>query len=141
MAPVITEHANATNPRAWSADEPLRTQCAQVKGGHFALVSAFLAKHYTGVVGQEMSRPIGTVTGTDHHSLVSAHITKFRTGSTGSDMREPLHTVTAGPKENPAGAAHAFGLVRAFLIKYYGNETEDDGNSNSNSDGVDTQPG
>jgi DNA (cytosine-5)-methyltransferase 1 len=26
--PLITEHANASNPRSWRADEPLRTQCA-----------------------------------------------------------------------------------------------------------------
>lgn len=88
VAPVITEHANASTARSWKADEPLRTQCAQVKGGHFA--------------------------------VVAPHITKFRTGSTGSGMDEPLHTVTAGPKEDPAGAPHAMGMVSAFLAKHYG---------------------
>lgn len=72
VAPVLTEHANASNPRCIRADTPLRTQCAQVKGGHFALVSAFLAKHYGGVVGQKVTAPTGTVTATDHHSLVGA---------------------------------------------------------------------
>lgn len=199
VAPVLTEHANATNPRSWSATEPLRTQCAQVKGGHFALASAFLAKHYGGVVGSKMTDPVATITATDHNSLVTgclvprygeregqspraldvkapmptvvptgnggslvaAHLTKFRTGSTGSGLDEPMHTITAGPKENPAGAPHAMGMiaahltkmrgdpeshapgqspdnplhtvsaqgnhfaeVRAFLIKYYGNEKE-----------------
>lgn len=120
VAPVLTEHANATNPRSWPADEPLRTQCAQVKGGHFALASAFLAKHYGGVVGSKMTDPVSTITATDHNSLVAAHLTKFRTGSTGSALDEPMHTITAGPKENPAGAPHAMGMVAAHLTKMRG---------------------
>ena len=80
----LNEHANASNQRVMPVDEPLRTICAQVKGGHI--------------------------------SVVSAHITKFRTGATGSDMMEPVPTITAGPKENPAGAPHALGIVTANLI-------------------------
>jgi DNA (cytosine-5)-methyltransferase 1 len=151
----LNEHANASNQRVMSADEPLRTICAQVKGGHFSMVSAalvgvggragdsrprgvdeptatitakgdtaaavaFLAKHYTGVVGSDLENPIGTVTSTDHHSLVTAHVTKFRTGSTGSDLSEPLPTITAGPKENPAGAPHALGIVTAHIQRDMG---------------------
>ena len=37
--PFLTEHANASTQRTMAADEPLRTQCAQVKGGHFSLVA------------------------------------------------------------------------------------------------------
>ena len=84
----LTEHANASNQRVMPADEPLRTICAQVKGGHF--------------------------------SMVSAHITKFRTGATGSDMNTPLPTITAGPKENPAGAPHALGIVTAHIQRDMG---------------------
>jgi DNA (cytosine-5)-methyltransferase 1 len=229
VAPVLTEHANAKHERNFSLEVPLRTQCAAVKGGHFALiapmlvanttgnpskaaydplktvatgghhalVSAFLAKHYGGheTPGWPLQKPASTVTAVDHHalvtgclvprygeratqepraldvkapaptivpmgnggSLVAAHLTKFRTGSTGSDCAEPVPTVTAGPKENPAGAPHALGMVaahiekmhgtssgqparepihtvsaqgqhfaevRAFLVKYYGNEKE-----------------
>lgn len=87
----LTEHANASNQRVMPADEPLRTICAQVKGGHF--------------------------------SMVSAHITKFRTGATGSAMTEPLPTITAGPKENPAGAPHALGIVTSNLVKLRGTST------------------
>ncbi|QKY02784.1 hypothetical protein G3257_11385 [Janthinobacterium lividum] len=84
----LTEHANASNQRVMPADAPLRTICAQVKGGHF--------------------------------SMVSAHITKFRTGATGSDMNTPLPTITAGPKENPAGAPHALGIVTAHIQRDMG---------------------
>lgn len=151
----LNEHANASNQRVMPADAPLRTVCAQVKGGHFGLVSAalvgvggragdsrprgadeptatitakgdtaiataFLAKHYTGVVGSDLEDPIGTVTSSDHHSLVTAHLTKFRTGSTGSDLAEPVPTITAGPKENPAGAPHALGIVTAHIQRDMG---------------------
>jgi DNA (cytosine-5)-methyltransferase 1 len=162
----LNEHANATQQRVMPADEPLRTVCAQVKGGHFSMVSAvlvdaahgevspsgvkrwgqgnkdieqplgtvtasgnsamacaFLAKHYTGVVGSDLEDPIGTVTSSDHHSLVTAHVTKFRTGSTGSAIAEPLPTITAGPKENPAGAPHALGVVTSNLVKLRGTST------------------
>jgi len=118
IAPVITEHANATNPVSWKANEPLRTQCAEVKGGHFALVSAFLARNFGASIGHAAQDPSGTITADagGHSSLIAAHITKFRTGATGSAGDEPLHTITAGPKENPAGAAHAMGVVTAQLV-------------------------
>lgn len=113
VAPFLTEHANASGQRNFGADEPLRTQVAQVKGGHFALVSAFLAKHYGGVVGTELPRPLGTITTQDHHSLVASSIVKLRgTSKDGQPATDPLHTISAG------GQHHA--EVRAFLVKYYG---------------------
>ncbi|MDH5394517.1 MAG: DNA (cytosine-5-)-methyltransferase [Gammaproteobacteria bacterium] len=108
----ITEHANGSNQRNMPIDEPLRTICAQVKGGHFALVTAFLAKHYTGVIGSHANKPIGTVTAIDHHSLVTSHLLQLKSGQHGQDNREPMPTLTAG-------ASHV-GEVRAFLVKYYG---------------------
>lgn len=111
IAPVLTEHANASSPRSWSANEPLRTICAQVKGGHHALVSAFLAKHYTGVVGTDVDVPTGTITSVDHHSLVTSNLVKLRNNQFGQDAREPMPTLTAG-------GGHV-GEVRAFLVKYY----------------------
>lgn len=197
VTPFITEHANGSNQRNMAADEPLRTQCAQVKGGHFAvvaptlvqtgygerqgqaprapgldkplgtivagggkhaLVSAFMAKHYGGVVGHGLDgEPLHTVTSSDHNSLVVAHLTKFRSGSIGSDLNEPIHTITAGgnPVRDSTGNVHGivtsnliklrgtntgqpddeplhtlsaqgthFAEVRAFLVKYYGNEQD-----------------
>lgn len=123
----ITEFANASTQRNFAADQPLRTQVAQVKGGHFALVTAFLAKHYTGVVGSDLSDPLGTVTSIDHHSLVTANLIHMGHGegrcgrkrfSHGvRDIVEPLNTVTA------SGAAA--GLVTAFLVKYYSEGGQD----------------
>lgn len=59
-------------------DEPLRTICAGVKGGHHALVTAFIAKHYTGVVGSDIREPLHTITAKDHNSLVVSNLVKLR---------------------------------------------------------------
>jgi DNA (cytosine-5)-methyltransferase 1 len=181
----LNEHANASNQRVMPADESLRTICAQVKGGHFSMVSAalvgvggragdsrprgvdeptatitakgdtaaavaFLAKHYTGVVGSELIDPIGTVTSTDHHSLVTAHIQRDMGKSIGHAVDAPLATTTAGGggksalvtsnliklrgtstaagMDEPIGTISAQGLhhaeVRAFLLKYYGTDQD-----------------
>ena len=74
IAPVLTECANASNKRSMPIDEPLRTICAQTKGGHHALISAFLAKNYTGVIGSSLREPVHTITAKDHNSLVISHL-------------------------------------------------------------------
>jgi DNA (cytosine-5)-methyltransferase 1 len=113
-APFLTEHANGSTQRVFNIDEPLRTQVAGIKGGHFALVSAFLAKHYGGMVGVPINTPFPTITtaGTQNQ-IVTAHIQRDFGGSVGSDMRDPLGTITC------SGGGKA-ALVRAFLLKYYG---------------------
>lgn len=98
-------------------EQPLGTVAAS---GNQALVSAFLAKHYTGVVGSDIAEPIGTVTSVDHHSLVTAHVTKFRTGAVGSSLDEPLHTVTAGGKQTRPGTGNAMGIVTAHIQRDMG---------------------
>ncbi|WP_230683992.1 hypothetical protein, partial [Streptococcus pneumoniae] len=52
-------------PRALDIGKPLGTVVA---GQKHALVHAFLAKHYTGVVGSDLRDPMGTATTVDHHS-------------------------------------------------------------------------
>lgn len=116
VAPFITEHANASNQRNMPADAPLRTICAQVKGGHFALVAAFLAKHYSGVVGVDVRQPMPTITATDHNApvtvelqpaaaasdradKVTAFLLKFySSGGQWQDLREPMHTIPANDR-------------------------------------------
>ena len=119
VAPVLTECANASNQRSMPADEPLRTICAQVKGGHHALIAAHLAKNYTGVVGSSVKEPVHTITAKDHNSLVLSHLSKLRNNCVGQGVAEPMHTITAG-------GGH-FAEVRAFLTAFYGNEK--DGNT------------
>lgn len=79
--------------RGQSLKKPLATVCA-TNDKH--LVVPFVTKHFTGVVGNKMSKPLGAITGRDHHALSAA-----------------LPTITGGGQH--------IAQVRAFLIKYYGN--------------------
>ena len=146
VVPFITEHANASSPRCMPADESLRTQCAQVKGGHFALVSAFMAKHYGGATGCPINLPGPTQTarGTQNQ-VVAATMVRHMGKSVGSDMTDSARTVMQGAKDSlvtshllklrgtckdgqpvtepmptmTAGGLHV-GEVRAFLMQYHG---------------------
>lgn len=142
-------------PRALDIGQPIGTLVGSQK---HALVTAFLAKHYTGVVGSDLNDPMGTVTSVDHHSLVTANLVHLGhgEGKDGTkrfshgirDITDPLNTITAsgaaaalvtshlivnttghpgGATSDPlhtitTGGHHA--EVRAFLVKYYGNEAD-----------------
>ncbi len=119
--PFLTEHANASNQRTMAADEPLRTQCAQVKGGHFSLVAPTITplrgttEAHLG--GHDVQAPLSTVAASGtHHALVAGHITKFNTGAVGTGLDEPLATITAGgtPKRPSTGITQ--GLVGAHMV-------------------------
>ena len=111
-------------PRVPGLDKPLGTVVA---GQKHALVQAFLAKHYTGVVGHELDKPTGTVTTADHHSLVTANLIHMGHGEGKEggkrwshgirDAQDPLNTITA------QGAAA--GVVHSFLVKYYSEGGQD----------------
>jgi DNA (cytosine-5)-methyltransferase 1 len=104
--------AYSAKPRP--AGQPMNTMTTDSRA---ALVSAFLAKHYTGVVGSDLPEPMGTVTATDHHSLVASHLLKLKgTCKHGQAVDQPLATVQAG------GLHYA--EVRAFLIKYFGTDQD-----------------
>ncbi|HHO2159639.1 TPA: DNA cytosine methyltransferase [Aeromonas hydrophila] len=149
LAPFITEFANASNQRNMPADEPLRTICAQVKGGHFALVAPVIARQFGNSVGQSVEDPLGTVMAkADKSQLVTAFLAKHYTGVVGAELTQPLPTVTTvdhnalvtshlvklrgtcqhgQPVTEPmptvtAGGLH-IGEVRAFLLKYYGHDS------------------
>ncbi|MGL6483844.1 DNA cytosine methyltransferase [Aeromonas caviae] len=146
LVPFITEFANASHQRNMPADEPLRTICAQVKGGHFALVAPVIARQFGNSVGQSVEDPLGTVMAkADKSQLVTAFLAKHYTGVVGAELIQPLPTVTTvdhnalvtshlvklrgtcqhgQPVTEPmptvtAGGLH-IGEVRAFLLKYYG---------------------
>lgn len=112
-------HQSSDYGKVMSVDAPLSTITSKnehvLVGGK--LVAAFLAKHYTGVVGSGLDKPIGSVTAIDHHSVVAAHLTKFYGTSTGSPMDAPAPVVT--------GQGQHVGLVAALLTKYYGEGGQD----------------
>ena len=106
------------NSTGFLPDEPMHTVMAGAP--RFGVVAAFLAKHYSGVVGHGVEQPIGTVTTADHHSVVAAHLTHFYSSAAdggNGDLNDPIKTVTASGQ-------HA-GLVTAFLTKYYGQGGQD----------------
>lgn len=116
----IAEHANASNQRTMRADEPLRTVCAGVKGGHFSVVSPILAG-VGGRAGQSEPRsggdPLYTMTSKADTALVAPHLVKFRGDSIGHPITDPVPTITSGAGSvRPAGAAHALGLSAASLV-------------------------
>lgn len=106
-------------PRVPGLDKPLGTVVGVQK---HALVTAMLAKHYGGVVGQAVDKPTGTVTTVDHHSLVTANLVhmghgegkdgKARFSHGIRDVSVPINTVTASGA--PAG------LVTSNLVKLRG---------------------
>jgi len=130
--------------------EPLGTVVAG--GQKHALVEAFLAKHYGGVVGQELTEPASTITATDHHALVTAALVEpgQRHGRGDASAESPLSTVMAKdrhalaavalakfrgthesqpaslPVTEPLPTTSAGGIhvaeVRAFLTAYYGED-------------------
>ncbi|MBX9477062.1 DNA cytosine methyltransferase [Yersinia enterocolitica] len=117
VAPIIAREFG--NSVGHVVDEPSGTITAG-GGGKSRLVSAFLAKHfggnYTGP-GADLGQPAHTVTTVDHHALVTSNLIKLRgTCKDGQQVTQPMPTITAG-------GLH-IGEVRAFLLKYYGNEKE-----------------
>lgn len=63
------DHASTRNPASGMGD-PLST----VTGKARHLRVAAMLKHYTGVTGHDLHRPIGTITGKDHHSVLEAQL-------------------------------------------------------------------
>ena len=114
VAPFITEHANATHQRNMPADEPLRTVCAEVKGGHFAVVAPVITRQFGKSVGHPVTEPSGSITagGGGKSQLVAAFLAKHFGGNytgPGADIGHPAHTVTTVDH-------HA--LCLAFMTKF-----------------------
>jgi DNA (cytosine-5)-methyltransferase 1 len=130
--PFITEHANGSSQRNMDINEPLRTLCAQVKGGHFALVQPVIEKvsstiptftewyaktkdfggSYDEYVQLYESDELIEPGLNSNSSLVTSSMIKMRGTNIGHGTDEPLHTISAG--------GFHLGEVRAFLIEYYG---------------------
>lgn len=122
VTPILTEHANASKQGVWSVDEPLRTQMAQVKGGHFAMATGALVPRYGEREGQEpraidVQVPMPTIVPTSNQgALAMAHLAQAAGGPNSNDSRprdtrEPLSTITVKGSQQQ--------LVTAYLVKSY----------------------
>ncbi|KAA0014757.1 DNA cytosine methyltransferase [Billgrantia pellis] len=97
------------------ADDPFIAPVQPSTQDQSSKVAAFVAKHYTGVIGDDLRKPLPTITATDHNGLVTVSLTPaaqvsgkkpalvaaflapyYSTGSgeTGRDLHKPLPTVT-----------------------------------------------
>jgi DNA (cytosine-5)-methyltransferase 1 len=138
------DHQSSGDP-SQSMDLPLTTVTSKARHIHIAA----LLKHYTGVVGQALDKPLPTITATDHNSVLEAkavHIQRDFGNSVGHPADEPLGAITAGgggkaalvasslvklkgtcqhgqSLDEPLGTIQAQGNhyanVQAFLMKYY----------------------
>ncbi|CAM4170841.1 DNA methyltransferase [Stenotrophomonas lactitubi] len=121
LAPFLTEHANASTQRTMAANEPLRTMCAEVKGGHFSVVSPILAG-VGGRAGQSEPRsggePLYTMTTKADTALVAPTLVQTGYGERvgqaprALDLQQPLGTVVAGAVKHAVAAPH--------LVKFRG---------------------
>lgn len=95
IQPFITECANASSQRNMPANEPLRTICAQVKGGHFALVTSHMVKMRGTNIGHPTNEPVHTISaGGFHIGEVRAFLLKYYGTSFGESCDTPIGTVT-----------------------------------------------
>lgn len=98
----------------------MRTQVAQVKGGHFALITANLVTLRNGCVGSPVDGPVGCITRSGgHHAIASAHLEQANGGFYKGDGRsadDPFSTIL-GKGSNQR-------LVTAYMVKYYGAEKD-----------------
>lgn len=119
-APFLTEYANGSAQRNFDVQEPLRTQVAQVKGGHFAMAAAHMTAFGQNAAGSSLDDPTQTVlAGAARHGIVTAFFEQANGGFYKGDGRsayDPISTICQ------SGANQR--LVSAYVVKYYGNEKD-----------------
>ena len=84
---------------------------------HHSLVTAHIRRDFGQSIGHAADVPLGTVTadGMGKSAIVTSHLVKLRgTCRDGQPVTAPMPTITAS-------GTH-IGEVRAFLLKYFGNE-------------------
>jgi len=120
---IATIDHQSTGDTSRSLDEPLSVVTSKAR--HIQV--AALLKHYTGVVGQTLDKPLPTITATDHNAVLEctlaehdldeaievAHIQRDFGNSVGHAADEPLGVITAG-----GGGKSA--VVASSLIKLKG---------------------
>ncbi len=112
MAPTLIQYHSETSKdgvRGQQVTEPIMT----VDGSNrYGLVTSFLSKFYKSGIGQDIRKPLGTVTanaGGGHFGEVRAFLIKYYGQGTGQDIKGPLDTVTAQDR---------FGLVTVGGVDY-----------------------
>jgi len=137
------ERRQGERPREQDLRQPAATIAAG--GGNHAAVTAFLSSFYTSNTNggrADPGKPLTTAcAGGQHHAVVAAHIEQASTGGMlGRPAGAPLTTITTSGSQQrivetalieadalpPEMLARAV-MVAAFLVKYYGNESDGHG--------------
>jgi DNA (cytosine-5)-methyltransferase 1 len=123
VSPCLSKYhgLKANESRCGQVEEPFKTIDTS---NRYSLVEAFLAKFRGQSPGNSALEPMATITGGAGskrpagaaHALgvISTHLSKMYGTAIGSDIRKPMPTITGGGQH--------IAEVRAFLLKYYGNE-------------------
>jgi DNA (cytosine-5)-methyltransferase 1 len=115
LAPFIGDQSRPLDLKTAGADEPLRTACASVKGGHFNLTAAALvpmrgtsASHLGN--SHDLKGQVSTVSaGGTHHGLMQAHLLHLTHHGErpGTGMDDSVPTVTGAHRgEQAIATAH-----------------------------------
>jgi DNA (cytosine-5)-methyltransferase 1 len=116
FAPFVGDNSRPMDHKTAPADSPLRTQCAQVKGGHFNLTTAALvplrgtSESHLGS-SHSVKAPVSTISASGtHHGLMSAHLLHLTHHGErpGVSMLEGIPTVTAAHRGEMAIATAYF---------------------------------
>lgn len=112
IIPVGYGERSGQEPRTHDIQKPMSTVVSTVKQ-RFVMPS--IQKYYGGIVGSEMSKPLGTVTAVDHNALMAANLIQYHSEQSGSEVRgqsfdKPIMTVDM---------SNRYGLVAANIVKYY----------------------
>lgn len=72
-------------------------------------------KYYGGIIGSDISKPLGTVTAVDHNALMAANLIQYHSEQSGSEVRgqsldKPIMTVDM---------SNRYGITSAHIVKYY----------------------
>lgn len=81
---------------------------------HYVTVPS-VQKYYGGIVGSDVTEPLGTVTAVDHNALMAANLIQYHSEQSRSEVRgqsldKPIMTVDM---------SNRYGLTSAHIVKYY----------------------
>lgn len=121
ISPTLIQYHSETaqgEVRGQTIKDPIMT----VDGSNrYGLVTSFIQKYYGGNYqgnGSDIKEPLHTITTLERNAMCAVNLIQMNNHCDGRDVKEPIPTITAGDGH--------FGEVRAFLIKYYGQETGQD---------------
>lgn len=108
---IVQVNHGGENFRGQNIDEPMPTITAR---HGFGVVTPYIAINTSGHSGGAADEPIHTITTGGHHALIAPALIQYHTETSdqprGQKLDKPINTLDASPR---------YGLVSAFISKYY----------------------